>query len=84
MPRVATAAAAQIGANITQQRKARHLTVDQLAAATGIDSSNIRAYEAGRALTSLQSVVRIAEALDVESGLLLAGVDSAMFTRPKE
>lgn len=83
MPRVATAAAAQIGVNIAAQRKARGMSVDQLAAATAIDSSNIRAYEAGRALTSLQSLVRIAEALDVEPGELLVDVDAAMFTQPK-
>jgi len=60
------------------------MTVDQLAAATGIDSSNIRAYESGRALTSLQSLVRIAEALEVEPAQLLEGIDSGMFTQPKD
>lgn len=31
------------------------MTRDQLAVATGIDSSNIRSYESGRALMNVQS-----------------------------
>lgn len=79
MPRVPSAAAAHIGSRIQAARKSRGLTQDQLAAATGIDSSNIRAYEAGRALTALASLVRIAEVLDVAAGELLDGVTSDMF-----
>lgn len=55
------------------------MTQDQLAAATSIDSSNIRAYESGRSMPSVQTLVRIAEALDVEAGALIAGVTSDMF-----
>lgn len=84
MPRVATAAAARIGVNVADQRRGRGLSVDQLATATGIDSSDIRAYENGRALTGLQSLVRIEEALEVDPPALFAGVDSGMFTRSKD
>ncbi len=55
------------------------MTQDQLAVASHIDSSNIRSYESGRSMMNVHSLVRIAEALDVEPGDLLEGVTSAMF-----
>ncbi|GGD76810.1 hypothetical protein GCM10007269_19660 [Microbacterium murale] len=60
------------------------MTVDQLAVASRIDSSNIRSYESGRALMSVHSLVRIAEALEVEAGALLDGVSSEMFGLERE
>jgi len=59
------------------------MTVDQLAVASGIDSSNVRSYEAGRAMMNLRSLVRIAEALGVSPGDLLEGVSSELFTNAK-
>lgn len=55
------------------------MTQDELAAASGIDSSNIRAYESGRALPNLHTLVRIAGALDVEPGELINGLTREMF-----
>ncbi|WEG08616.1 helix-turn-helix transcriptional regulator [Microbacterium horticulturae] len=60
------------------------MSVDQLAATSRIDSSNIRSYESGRALMSLPSLVRIAEALGVEAGELLDGVSAEMFLTEQE
>lgn len=59
------------------------MTIDELAVASRIDSSNIRSYESGRALTSLPSLVRIAEALNADVGELLDGVSSDMFSRDR-
>ncbi|MDP3949517.1 helix-turn-helix domain-containing protein [Microbacterium sp.] len=81
MPRTPSAAAAHIGERITTSRKARSMSVDELAVASRIDSSNIRSYENGRALMNVQSLVRIAEALQVDAGELLDGVTSDMFGR---
>lgn len=58
------------------------MTQDQLAAATGIDSSNVRAYESGRAMPSILSLTRIAEALGIEAGTLLDGLRAEMFAAP--
>jgi transcriptional regulator with XRE-family HTH domain len=55
------------------------MTQDQIAADSGIDSSNIRAYETGRATPSIQSLTRIAEALNCEPGSLLEGLTSDLF-----
>ncbi|QAY60922.1 XRE family transcriptional regulator [Microbacterium protaetiae] len=81
MARISSPASEHIGARITAVRKSQHMTVDQLGVASRIDSSNIRSYESGRALMSLPSLVRIAEALGVEAGQLLDGVTSQMFGR---
>lgn len=79
MPRVPSPAAAAIGDNIREARAAKGWTQDQLAAETGIDSSNIRAYEGGRALTNLHSLVRISAALGVDPGALLKGITPDLF-----
>jgi len=57
------------------------MTQDQLAAGSGIDSSNIRAYENGRNMPNLYSLMRLAQALSVEPGELLIGLTLEMFER---
>ena len=79
VPRVPSPAAAVIGENIREARAAKEWTQDQLAAETGIDSSNIRAYESGRSLTNLHSLVRISAALAIDPGTLLKGLTPDLF-----
>ncbi|MBS1906950.1 MAG: helix-turn-helix transcriptional regulator [Actinobacteria bacterium] len=79
MPRVPSAAAIHIGGRIRETRLASSMTQDELAVGAGIDSSNIRAYEAGRALPNLLSLVRIAEALRTPAGHFLEEVTVGMF-----
>ena len=55
------------------------MTQDQLAAESGIDSSNIRAYENGRAMPNLYTLARLSSSLGVEPGALLAGLTPEMF-----
>ncbi len=74
MPRVPSVAAAHIGERIAEARRSFTLTQDELAARTGIDSSNIRSYEKGRAMPSIHTLMRIADALDVDPGRLLEGL----------
>lgn len=74
MPRVPSAAAAHIGERITEARRRYTLTQDQLAVRADIDSSNIRSYESGRAMPNVQTLVRIAFALDIAPGDLLNGI----------
>src|SRR5690606_29290628 len=71
MARTPSAAAAHIGSRIAAVRIAQSMTVDELAVASRIDSSNVRGYESGRSLMNVQSLVRIAEALQVSAGELL-------------
>lgn len=79
MSRVASAAAAHIGGLMAEQRKRQGMTQDQIAVLSGIDSSNVRAYEGGRSMPNVQSLVRIAKALGVKPGVLLEGVEPEMF-----
>ncbi|WP_460005143.1 helix-turn-helix domain-containing protein [Microbacterium xylanilyticum] len=79
MPRVPSAAAAHIGARIRRARESSTMTQDQLAAYSDIDSSNVRAYEAGRALPNVQTLVRLAEALKTPAGYFLEDLTLDMF-----
>lgn len=74
-----SAAAAHIGEQIRAVRVGYSMTHDELAARTGIDSSNIRSYESGRALPSIHTLIRIAVALDTDPGRLLDGVTLEQF-----
>jgi len=79
MPRVPSEAAAHIGGLLAEQRKRQGFTQDQVAVLSGIDSSNVRAYESGRSMPNIQSLVRMAEALGVHPGELLDGLKPEMF-----
>ena len=79
VPRTASLAAVHVGQHIVGRRRALGTTQDQLAAASGIDSSNIRAYENGRNMPNLHSLMRLAGALSVEPGELLEGLTLDMF-----
>jgi transcriptional regulator with XRE-family HTH domain len=84
MPRVASDAAAHIGRHITQRRLSIGMTQDQVAATSGIDSSNVRAYESGRGMPSIQSLVRIADALGADPGEFLSGLKPEQFATPAD
>ena len=79
MPRVASDAAAHIGRRIAEERQAAGFTQDQLAVASNVDSSNVRAYESGRAMPSIRLLVRLAAALDVSPGEFLNGLTPEVF-----
>ncbi|MGO3833858.1 MAG: helix-turn-helix domain-containing protein, partial [Microbacteriaceae bacterium] len=83
MPRVPSRAAEHIGQLMLEQRRMRGMTQDEVAAVSGIDSSNIRAYERGRSMPNVQSLVRVADALDVHPGVLLEGLTPAIFREPR-
>jgi len=55
------------------------MTQDQLAVRSEIDSSNVRAYETGRALPNLQTLVRLAEALKTPAGYFIEDLTADMF-----
>jgi transcriptional regulator with XRE-family HTH domain len=79
MARVASPAARFVGERIDRHRMERGLTQDQLAAATDIDSANLRAYINGRAMPNVYSLVRISSVLEVALGELLDGLTPDLF-----
>lgn len=83
MPRVTSDAAVYIGTRVADERRRMGMTQDELAAASGIDSSNIRAYEKGRAMPSIHTLLRIAVALGLEPSMLLDGLTLERFVKIK-
>jgi len=84
MPRVPSDAAAHIGRRIHEIRRARSLTQDEVAVISGIDSSNVRAYESGRSMPSVHTLMRFADALGVEPADLLFELTLDKFVTDKE
>jgi transcriptional regulator with XRE-family HTH domain len=82
MPRKSSAAAEFVGERMKEARRKYTMTHDELAARTGIDSSNIRSYESGRAMPSIHTLMRIALALGVQPGDLLEGLTLDLFDAP--
>lgn len=80
MPRVPSAAASHIGQLMAERRRVFGISQDAVGVASGIDSSNIRAFENGRAMPSIHSLIRIAHALDIEPGSLIDGITLEMFS----
>ncbi|HHU07600.1 MAG TPA: helix-turn-helix transcriptional regulator [Clostridiaceae bacterium] len=83
MARTPSLAAAHIGSLIVERRRELGLTQDEVAVMTGIDSSNIRAYENGRSMPNIHSLIRIAYAMEVEPGVLLEGLTPRLFEQQK-
>lgn len=63
-----------IGRRIQVSRKAKHLTVLQLAQSADCSDSAIWGIEAGRSMPSLKMAIRLAEALDITLDYLIRGV----------
>jgi len=83
VPRKPSAAAEFIGERIAEARLKFSMTHDELAAKTGIDSSNIRSYESGRATPSIQTLIRISTALSKKPGYFLDGLSAEQFDVPR-
>jgi transcriptional regulator with XRE-family HTH domain len=72
-------AAKLVGEQIRKIRLDRGLTQDQVAVAASIDSSNVRAMEAGRNLPSVPSLVRVAKALGCSTSELIDHLEPEHF-----
>lgn len=73
-------AAALVGSRIRVQRLELGMTQDQLANSCGIDPSNLRAYESGRGMPNVYTIVRLSQALLLDDpGRLLEGLTVEQF-----
>ncbi len=63
-----------VGENVRRGRRRRDLTQEQLAEAASLDVRFIRRVERGSVNLRFDTVIRVAEALDVEPGALLRKV----------
>ena len=66
-----------IGRRVREKRRERHLTQETVAELAGISSSFVGHIERGEKIPSLQTMVRIGEALNVSLDYLALGVHQA-------
>lgn len=64
----------RIGSRVQQARKARHLTQQQLAEATGMSIAFVSNIENGRQSMNIRSLVAISDALDVSTDSLIRDI----------
>jgi transcriptional regulator with XRE-family HTH domain len=62
----------EFGKTLKKIRKAKGLSLRELAAASGIDHSQIALYEAGQSNLEMTTVVDLADGLEVDPGELFA------------
>jgi transcriptional regulator with XRE-family HTH domain len=65
---------AELGKRITQARKARHLSQEQLAAASDIDRSHMGFIEQGRRKPTVATLYKIAKSLHMSLEDLFKGL----------
>ncbi|MEA2490873.1 MAG: hypothetical protein QOH21_2665 [Acidobacteriota bacterium] len=63
----------EFGVRLTQLRELVHLSITQLAGMVGVDYMQVSRYEKGQSLPSLETAVRLAQALQVSLDLLVNG-----------
>ena len=66
-----------LGDNVRQQRKLKGMTQEQLALEAGMERSYVSDLERGQRNPSVRALGRLAEALSVRPGVLLAEGSSA-------
>ena len=65
----------KFGRYLTARREERNMTVQELAAATGLTSQNLRRIEAGEVDILFTTVVMLSKGLDITPGELLQSLD---------
>ena len=75
-----------VGENVRRGRRRRDLSQEQLAEAAGLDVRFVRRVERGSVNLRFDTVIRLAEALDIEPGALLrkVNVTAAKPGRPRK
>lgn len=73
----------RVGSNIRAARDARGWTQEDAAAAAGIHPTALSMVETGARAPKLDTLIRLAFALDVEAGQFFAGVKQPKGPRPR-
>lgn len=77
------AAKEKLASNARAARERAGLSQSELADRAGVTQATVSGIETGRHLPRLSSVLKLAHALDVESGVLFAGVEWTSPARPR-
>lgn len=72
--RQSSEAAKKIGRVIRAHRDAAQLTQNQLANLADVDASGLQSWEAGRALPGVPSLVKLADKLGIDPGVLITDI----------
>lgn len=76
MPKIHSVAAAALGQRIRSARLELGITIEDLAELAVINATSIGKIERGASSPSVETVVRIATALEVDPGVLVAGLNA--------
>lgn len=74
MPVPISSAAEAVGNRVKARRREMKATQDELAQASGVDSTTIRKIELGTRNVNMHNLIRIAHCLKMDPGLLLEGL----------
>ncbi|MGO2658459.1 helix-turn-helix domain-containing protein [Mycetocola reblochoni] len=81
MPSTHSDAAIELGRRLRAARVDRELTLEDVGALADMHWTNIGKIERGQVHPSVETLVRIATALDIDPGELLRGFTAAMYPR---
>lgn len=80
MDSIASAAAQILGARLRERREGLKLSQEDVAHMSAMHVSNYGKIERGRANPNLHTLLRIASVLEVDPGVLIAGLSGDMVT----
>jgi transcriptional regulator with XRE-family HTH domain len=76
-------AAHVLGARIREARNQRSLTLEDLGALAGVHWTNIGKIERGQVHPSVETLVRLASAMDADPKVFVTGHTADMYPRPR-
>ncbi len=79
MPRIHSSAAAEIGRRVRLARTARKISLEDLGHLAEINWTTIGKIERGASSPTVESIIRIATALEVDPGSLISGIDASAY-----
>ncbi|MBO9577350.1 MAG: helix-turn-helix transcriptional regulator [Microbacteriaceae bacterium] len=84
MVRIASEAARKIGRRIAAERAAIGATQQDLSYHSKVDLPSLSQYEHGRAMPNVGTIVRLAQTLGIDPGVLISGLTYADFPQHRE
>lgn len=84
MARIPSEAAAIIGRRLAEARTTINATQQDIAYHARVDLPSLNEYEKGRAMPQIGTLVRLAAALGIDPGELIAGLDWSSFPQDRE
>ncbi len=79
MPKFHSAAAEEIGRRIRSARQARQVSLEDLGHLSEVNWTTIGKIERGASSPTVESLVRIADALEVDPGTFISGLTAAAY-----